>query len=202
MIAIIDYDMGNLRSVSKALEKVGAKAVVTRDPRVIRDAARVVLPGVGAFRDCMKNLTDYGLVEPIMRHIEAGKPFLGICLGLQLLFEEGTEFGAHKGLGVIKGRVVRFPAGRGEYKVPHIGWNGVSTKRDSPLLAGIPEGTYFYFVHSYYAAPADASVALTTTDYGVEFTSAISRDNVFACQFHPEKSQKAGLRVLKNFSEL
>lgn len=202
MIAIIDYDMGNLRSVSKAFEKVGAGAVVTRDADIIRNASHVVLPGVGAFRDCMRNLADYGLVEPIVKHIESGKPFLGICLGMQLLFEEGTEFGTHKGLGVIKGRVVRFPFAAGQLKVPHIGWNGVSIKKPSPLLKGIMDGTYFYFVHSYYCVPTDAGAALTTTDYGIEFTSSIARDNVFACQFHPEKSQRAGLQVLKNFSEL
>lgn len=202
MIAIIDYDMGNLRSVSKAFEKVGAGAVVTRDADIIRSASHVVLPGVGAFRDCMKNLVDYGLVEPILRHIESGKPFLGICLGLQLLFEEGTEFGTHKGLGVIKGRVVRFPFSAGQLKVPHIGWNGVNIKKSSPLLKGIADGTYFYFVHSYYCEPVDAGVSLTTTDYGLEFTSSIATDNVYACQFHPEKSQRAGLQVLKNFSEI
>ena len=202
MIAIIDYDMGNLRSVAKAFEKVGAQAVVTRDADTIRSASRVVLPGVGAFRDCMKNLVDYGLVEPLIRHIESGKPFLGICLGLQLLFEEGTEFGTHKGLGVIKGRVVRFPFAAGQLKVPHIGWNSVSVKKNTPLLKGIPDGTYFYFVHSYYCEPVEAGVTLTTTDYGIEFTSSIGRDNVYACQFHPEKSQRAGLQVLKNFSEL
>lgn len=202
MIAIIDYDMGNLRSVSKAFEKVGAVATVTRDPGLIREATHCVLPGVGAFKDCMRNLADYGLIEPIIRHIESNKPFLGICLGLQLLFEEGMEFGVHQGLGVIKGRVVRFPSAMGGLKVPHIGWNGIKIKKPSALLSGIPDGTYFYFVHSYYAAPDDSSVALTLTDYGVEFTSSIARDNVFACQFHPEKSQRAGLRVLKNFSEL
>lgn len=204
MIAIIDYDMGNLRSVAKAFEKAGAASVITRDAGVIGNASHMVLPGVGAFKDCMRNLMDYGLVEPIKKHIDAGKPFLGICLGMQLLFEEGTEHGTHKGLGIIKGRVERFPfAGKpSALKVPHIGWNDVSIKKPAPLLEGIPDGTYFYFVHSYYCAPAEEDVALTMTDYGGVFTSSVWRDNVFACQFHPEKSQRAGLRVLKNFSEL
>lgn len=200
MIAIIDYDMGNLRSVKKAFEKLGCEAVVTRDRNVIMDSGHVVLPGVGAFKDCMKNLQDFGLVEPILRCIEKGKPFLGICLGLQLLFEEGAEFGLHRGLGVIKGKVVRFP--KNELKVPHMGWNDVRVEKDSPLLNGLPTGTYFYFVHSYYAAPEDKGVVLTTTEYGISFCSSILKDNIMACQFHPEKSQSAGLRVLKNFSEL
>lgn len=221
MIAVIDYDMGNLRSVAKAFEHIGAKAVITRDPGVISGASHVVLPGVGAFKDCMRNLAGYGLVGPILKSIESGKPFLGICLGLQLLFEESTEFGLHKGLGVIKGRVVRFPhhmsgatpgsLGEGlppeatpggdiELKVPHMGWNEVSKMKESPILKSVPDGSFFYFVHSYYAIPDDDSVTLTTTDYGGEFTSSISKDNVTACQFHPEKSQKVGLKVLKNFS--
>lgn len=206
MIAIVDYDMGNLRSVQKAFGKVGAEAVVTRDPKVITDASHVVLPGVGAFKDCMKNLEDYGLVEPILKSIKSGKPFLGICLGLQLLFEESTEFGLHKGLGVIKGRVVRFAPGIAfgdeGLKVPHMGWNGINIRKGSRLLKDTAEGTYFYFVHSYYAVPDDYDSVLTTTEYGVEFTSSIEKDNVMACQFHPEKSQKAGLRLLKNFSAL
>lgn len=206
MIAVIDYDMGNLRSVTKAFEAIGVAAVSTRDPKVIRDASHIVLPGVGAFKDCMKNLDEYGLIEPIIKAIEAGKPFLGICLGLQLLFEESEEFGAHRGLGLIKGKVVRFPQGLradGEpLKVPHMGWNGIKKEKDSAVLKGVPDGSFFYFVHSYYAVPADKGTALTTTDYGVEFTSSVSMDNITACQFHPEKSQKAGLRVLKNFSGL
>lgn len=201
MIAIIDYDMGNLRSVSKAFEKVGGTAVVTRDPKTILDASHVVLPGVGAFRDCMKNLEEYGLVEPILKSIEKGKPFLGICLGLQLLFEESEEFGVHRGLGVIKGRVVRFADTPG-LKVPHMGWNETRAAKKSALLEGIKDNEFFYFVHSYYAAPSDSSVVLTTTGYGIDFTSSVEAGNVMACQFHPEKSQKAGLRVLKNFSAL
>jgi len=201
MIAIIDYDMGNVRSVSKAFEKVGSEAVVTRDPKKIDDASRVVLPGVGAFRDCMRNLEEYGLITPILKSIEKGKPFLGICLGLQLLFEESDEFGVHKGLGVIKGRVERFGDAPG-LKVPHMGWNEAKKAKSSPLLEGIRDNEFFYFVHSYYAVPSDRSVNLTTTNYGVEFTSSVQSGNVMACQFHPEKSQKAGLRVLKNFSSI
>lgn len=223
MIAVVDYDMGNLRSVAKAFEHIGAKAVVTRDPAAIKDASHVVLPGVGAFRDCIANLTSYGLVEPILRSIESGKPFLGICLGLQLLFEESTEFGLHQGLGLVKGRVVRFPhdmtaaepgllaegvpagaapGGEAHLKVPHMGWNRVEMAKGSRVFKGVPDGAYFYFVHSYYAVPEDGSVTLTTTEYGVEFTSSIEVDNVTACQFHPEKSQSVGLKVLKNFSLL
>lgn len=206
MIAIVDYDMGNLRSVAKAFERIGAPAKATRDPRDIKNASHVVLPGVGAFRDCMRNLADYGLIEPVVRSIESGKPFLGICLGLQLLFEDGFEFGLHKGLGVIKGKVIKFPSNMesdgAELKIPHMGWNSVRMEKPSPLLRGIPDNSFFYFVHSYYGAPYDPSVTLTTTDYGVTFTSSIARDNVVACQFHPEKSQRLGLQVLKNFSEM
>jgi glutamine amidotransferase len=204
MIAIIDYDMGNLRSVEKALERVGAEAVITRSPGVIDDASHVVLPGVGAFGECMRKLEGYGLTEPVVRSIESGKPFLGICLGLQLLFEESEEFGSSKGLGQIKGRVVRFPApspsGGGEaLKIPHMGWNSIRINKPSPLLAGVPEGSFFYFVHSYYAVTEDKSLDLTTTGYGVDFASSIAFDNVFACQFHPEKSHRVGLKVLENF---
>jgi glutamine amidotransferase len=202
-IAVIDYDMGNLRSVEKALARLGAEVVVTRDERVIADAGRVVLPGVGAFKECMKNLDEYGLVEPIRRAIKSGKPFLGICLGLQLLFDESLEQGRHAGLGVIKGRVERFPVPHhteaSEYKIPHMGWNAVNAEKSSRLLDGIRDGEYFYFVHSYYAVPEDKSVALTTSDYGVKFLSSLERDNVMACQFHPEKSQRAGLKLLENF---
>lgn len=206
-IAIIDYDMGNLRSVAKAFEKLGKEAVVTREPRVIRDAGHVVLPGVGAFRDCMQNLHAYGLTEEALRAIESGKPFLGICLGLQLLFEESSEFGTHKGLGVIRGKVVKFSSdmpddGGGRLKVPHMGWNEALVTKPSSLFKGMDEKDYFYFVHSYYAKPDDASVTLTKTEYGIGFTSAIEKDNVFACQFHPEKSQKAGLKILENFGKI
>ncbi len=214
MIAVIDYHMGNLRSVEKAFESIGALATVTRDPGVIKNASHVVLPGVGAFKDCMDNLERYGLVEPIIRSIEAGKPFLGICLGLQLLFDESSEFGSHKGLGLISGKVLRFPthmhvegsqdsaAGQGELKVPHMGWNDIKKSKGSLLLKGIPDGSFFYFVHSYYVAPDLKDVTLTSTSYGMDFTSSVELDNIMACQFHPEKSQKMGLKVLKNFSEI
>jgi len=199
MIAITDYDMGNLRSVQKAFERVGAHAEITRDPAVIESADGLVLPGVGAFGVCMDHLREYRLVEPIKSFISTGRPFLGICLGLQLLFEESEEFGSSKGLGVIRGKVVRFPETSG-LKVPHMGWNNASFAGKSPLLEGIDDGTYFYFVHSYYVVPEE-DVAVTKTGYGLEFVSGIEKGNIFATQFHPEKSQSAGLRILKNFAE-
>jgi len=206
MIAIIDYGMGNLRSVQKGFEKVGFEAVVTSEPNVVLEADRVVLPGVGAFRDCMKNLEEGGFIEPILRVIREGRPFLGICLGLQLLFTESEEFGLHAGLNVIPGRVVRFPEGMRqddeELKVPHMGWNQISVKRRPQAFAGIPDGAAFYFVHSYYVRPEDPSVVATTTDYGMEFCSSIWKDNIVATQFHPEKSQEQGLAILKNFGEM
>jgi len=198
MIAIIDYDMGNLRSVAKAFEKVGATAAVTRDPKAILNASHVVLPGVGAFKDCMRNLDEYGLIDPIIKSIESGKPFLGICLGLQLLFDESMEFGHHRGLGVVKGKVVRFPEGTG-LKVPHMGWNEVRQARPHPVWQGVPDGARFYFVHSYYPQPAQAALTAATCAYGVTFTCAVARDNIFAVQFHPEKSQNTGLQLLSNF---
>ena len=203
MIAIIDYDMGNLLSVQKAFEKLGAEATITREPVVIANASHVVLPGVGAFKDCMANLEKFSLVEPIKQACASGKPFLGICLGLQLLFDKGFEQGEHDGLGIIKGKVIRFPEPHheavSEFKVPHMGWNTVEKRKTSPLMNGIEESEYFYFVHSYYALPEDPSIVLTTTDYGVEFASSIECDNIMACQFHPEKSQRMGLRLLQNF---
>jgi len=208
VIAIVDYDMGNLRSVANAFRRLGAKVSLTRDPAVIAGASHVVLPGVGAFKDCMTNLTAFGLVEPVIRSIESGKPFLGICLGLQLLFEQSLEFGFHKGLGILKGQVVRFDdhmqgSGGATLKIPHMGWNDIRQEKDSALLRDIPDGSYFYFVHSYYAQPAEPeAVNLTTTEYGVRFTSAIEIGNIMACQFHPEKSQALGLKMLKNFMEI
>ncbi len=206
MIAIIDYGMGNLRSVQKGFEKTGFEAVVTADPKVVLAADKIVLPGVGAFPDCMRNLEQGGFVEPILRVIREGRPFLGICLGLQLLFTESEEFGLHNGLDVIPGRVVRFPEGMEEdgeeLKVPHMGWNQLSIKRRPPAFTGLEEGTNVYFVHSYYVKPADESVIATTSRYGIEFCSSIWRDNVVATQFHPEKSQEKGLQILKNFGEM
>jgi glutamine amidotransferase len=198
MIAIIDYGMGNLRSVSKAFEAVGHQPVVTRDARVIGNASHVVLPGVGAFGDCMANIEQYGLVEPIRTAIQSGKPFLGICLGLQLLFTESEEFGPHRGLDIIPGKVRRFESGQG-LKVPHMGWNQVHVQRACPLFDGIADASDWYFVHSYFVDPSDRQLAATTTTYGIPFVSSVWRDNIVACQFHPEKSQTVGLRLIKNF---
>ena len=202
-IVVVDYGMGNLRSVSKALEAVGAPVVVTRDPARVRDARALVLPGVGAFGDCMANLGAFHLLDPVRDKALEGVPFLGICLGYQLLFEEGEEFGRHEGLGVLKGRVVRFPhdltEGGERLKVPHMGWNRLRKEKDVPVLAGVPDGSFVYFVHSFYPVPEDPSVVATTTDYGFPFASSVSRGNLFACQFHPEKSQKVGLAILKGF---
>jgi glutamine amidotransferase len=206
MIAIVDYGMGNLRSVHKGFERVGFQATVTQDPMKIKGALGLVLPGVGAFRMAMENLRSLRLVDPILTFIESGRPFLGICLGLQLLFRESEEFGYQEGLGVFRGRVVRFPFGdstarstRSGLKVPHMGWNAVQLKKRLPALDGIENGAHFYFVHSYYPIPEEPEIVATTTDYGGEFTSSVGRGNLFACQFHPEKSQTLGLRILKNF---
>jgi len=202
VIAIIDYGMGNLRSVSKAFEAVGHRPVVTRDVRTIKNASHVVLPGVGAFGDCMANLGRYDLVEPITATIQSGKPFLRICLGLQLLFTESEEFGLHKGLGIISGRVRRFTTdtqqGMG-LKIPHMGWNQVNFQRPCPLFKAVADGAHWYFVHSYFVDPSDRQIAATTTTYGVPFVSSIWRDNVVGCQFHPEKSQAVGLQLIRNF---
>jgi len=195
----VDYDMGNLRSVRKGFQAVGSSAVITRDADAVKNADALVLPGVGAFGLCMEKLRGYGLVEPIRDFVESGKPFLGICLGLQLLFEESREFGTEKGLAILKGRVARFP--HEGLKVPHMGWNSVNIKKTSRLLEGINEGEYFYFVHSFYVEP-DEEVALCKTDYSVNFVSAIEKGNIFATQFHPEKSQQAGLKILANFARM
>jgi glutamine amidotransferase len=201
MIAIIDYQMGNLRSVQKGFEKVGHQAIVTSDPEELRRAGKVVLPGVGAFGDAIAELRQRGLIDPIHQAIDSGKPFLGICLGLQLLFETGYEGARHEGLGVLAGDCVRFDLPH-EYKVPHMGWNDLQVRRPAPILEGLDDGTYFYFVHSYHVVPKERSVVATETNYGGNFCSMIWRDNLYATQFHPEKSQAAGLRILKNFAEL
>jgi glutamine amidotransferase len=201
MIAIIDYGMGNLRSVQKGFEKVGHQATITNDPAVIRGAAKVVLPGVGAFPDAMQELRRRELVGPIRSAIDSGRPFLGICLGLQLLFDVGWEGGRHEGLGVLPGEVVRFEIPP-EYKVPHMGWNQLAIRRQAPLVEGLEDGTHVYFVHSYYVVPRDRDVIAAETSYPQPFTSMIWRDNLFATQFHPEKSQADGLRMLRNFAEL
>jgi glutamine amidotransferase len=203
MIAIIDYGMGNLRSVQKGFERMGREAVVTDNAKTILSASKVVLPGVGAFPDCMRNLEQRGLIDVISKTIAAGKPFLGICLGLQLLFTESEEFGLSKGLNIIKGRVVRFKGPEfSELKVPHMGWNSISVKRRAPVLLDIPDKSYVYFVHSFYVVPEDVSIVSTTTPYGIEFVSSIWKDNIFAAQFHPEKSQALGLSILKRFGDL
>ncbi|RLB70298.1 MAG: imidazole glycerol phosphate synthase subunit HisH [Deltaproteobacteria bacterium] len=207
MIAIVDYGMGNLRSVQKAIEKVGFQADVTRSPQHIADADAVILPGVGAFKDCMDNLDNLGLITPVLKAISSGKPFLGICLGLQLLFSESLEFGRHPGLDVIKGVVKPFSPTMTDpddpqelLKIPHMGWNSVQRQKPVPVLDGINDGDYFYFVHSYYVEPEDEKVVATRTDYGGEFVSAVAFDNVIATQFHPEKSQNQGLAILRDFA--
>lgn len=204
MIAIVDYGMGNLRSVEKALAAVGGDPVVTADPEVVAGAARVVLPGVGAFSAAMRNLAGRGLEEAVTGAIAAGKPFLGICLGLQLLFESSEEMGETRGLGLLPGRVVRFPAGCTSagtegIKVPHIGWNELHYTRPSRLLRGLPDGARVYFVHSYYPVPAEQDQVIATSEYGGRFCCAIERENVSAVQFHPEKSGVVGLQILRNF---
>ena len=199
MIAIVDYGMGNLRSVQKGFERVGHRATITDRPEDVTRAERVVLPGVGAFGDAMANLRGAGLVAPIVKSISEGRPFLGICLGLQLLFTKSEEMGFHRGLDVLPGRVRRFPDGE---RVPQIGWNQIHLQKEIPLLEGIPDGSFFYFVHSYYIDPEQPDDVVTTTDYGIDYTSIAGRRNAFGIQFHPEKSQDLGLLILKNFAEL
>ena len=199
-IAIVDYGMGNLRSVQKGFAQVGISAEVTRDPSVIARAPGVVLPGVGAFGACMENLRAYNLVDVVRRVVERGTPFLGICLGLQLLFEESEEFGPVQGLGVLRGRCVRFrERDDPDFRIPHMGWNRIRKRQAPAALAGVDDGSFVYFVHSYYVEPADPGLIATVTDYGGEFVSAVACDNLFACQFHPEKSQRVGLGILANF---
>ncbi|MDO8282150.1 MAG: imidazole glycerol phosphate synthase subunit HisH [Thermodesulfovibrionia bacterium] len=212
MIAIIDYGMGNLRSVEKGFQKAGVEVMVTNRPEDVKNADGVVLPGVGAFKDCMGELKNLNLNDTVVESIKSGKPFLGICLGLQVLFSESEEFGKCMGLDIFKGKVPRFNFGDQKLltlnsqlstlKVPHMGWNEVKIKKENPLLKGIPDKSFFYFVHSYYVAPEDSSIIATTTDYGIEFTSSIWKDNVYAVQFHPEKSQALGLRLLRNFGDI
>ena len=201
MIAIVDYGMGNLRSVQKGFEKIGAKAIISRDPAQIRDSEKVVLPGVGAFPECMKNLANFGLIDTIVDFIKSDRPFLGICLGLQLLFDESEEFGLHSGLKVIPGKVKAFDRNMG-LKIPHMGWNQVNFQKDVSIFMNIPDGAWFYFVHSYYVDPSDKEDIAATTNYGIEFTCAVSRGNLYALQFHPEKSQDNGLKILSNFAGL
>ena len=201
MVVVVDYGMGNLRSVQKGFEKVGSRAVISRDPEEVTNADRLVLPGVGAFPECMKNLGRFNLIEPVVEFVKSGRPFLGICLGLQLLFDESEEFGRHEGLKLIPGKVKAFDRAMG-LKIPHMGWNQVRFSKRGQLFEGIEDSSFFYFVHSYYVVPDEASDIAGESDYGIQFTCAVSRDNIFAVQFHPEKSQEIGLRVLKNFAGL
>ena len=201
MIAIIDYDAGNLKSVEKALQSLGENPVITRDKEVLLAADKVILPGVGAFGDAMGRLHQYGLVDVIRQVVEKGTPFLGICLGLQLLFERSDESMGAEGLGVLKGEVLRIPDCEG-LKIPHMGWNSLEIRPDSRLFAGIENGSYVYFVHSYYLKAADESAVAATTEYSTHIHAAVESGNVFACQFHPEKSSDVGLQILKNFISL
>ncbi len=235
MIAIVDYGLGNLKSVKSALDRLGVEGTVTSEAAAILGADGVIFPGVGAFQRAMENLGGLGLVEPLRQVADSGKPFLGICLGLQLLFAESSEHGQHEGLSIIPGKVVRFGSGApkkdsrslfsppkcsaqqhlepekrllesflgaGDLKVPHMGWNQVRQERPSPLFEGIPDECFFYFAHSYYAQPDDAAVVIGSTEYGVRYASAVQKGNVFATQFHPEKSGPTGLRMLGNFCGL
>jgi imidazole glycerol-phosphate synthase subunit HisH len=203
VIALIDYGSGNLRSAQKALLKVGADVQVVRTPGELKDARAVVLPGVGAFDDCVNALQKQEMLEASRKFIESGRPFLGICVGYQALFEKSEEFNScAAGLGIFKGKVVRFGEKPG-LKIPEIGWNQIEvTRAECPLFRGIPTGSYVYFVHSFFPKPVDSSIVATQTTHGETFASAVWRDNVYATQFHPEKSQKVGLRLLKNFVEL
>jgi imidazole glycerol-phosphate synthase subunit HisH len=200
-IVVVDYDAGNLRSVRRALEAVGQQPTVTGDPRAVDTAQALVLPGVGSAQDCMRKLRDRGLVEPLRAFAHSGKPFLGVCVGLQLLFDYSEEGGGVECLGLLPGRVVRFPSDGG-LKIPQIGWNCITTSRDHPLLAEIADGTYFYFVHSYYAEPLQPELTLATADYGVDFAAIVASDNILATQFHPEKSAGLGLRLYRNFGQI
>ncbi len=198
---IVDYGMANLRSVQKAFDKVGHTANISGDPNQVAEADKVVLPGVGAFRDAIARLRETGLVAPLVEHVRAGKPFLGICLGLELLFTTSYEDGEYAGLDLFPGEVVRFPDQPG-LKVPHMGWNQLHFRRPAPLFRDLPEDSAVYFVHCYYVVPRDRSIVAAETDYPTPFTSVIWQDNVFATQFHPEKSQRIGLTMLRNFAAL
>lgn len=198
-IAIIDYGIGNLRSVEKAFTAQGIDALVTRDEKVLRNADKLVLLGVGAFGYAMQSLRDLGFDELVIEAANAGKPIIGLCVGLQMMFDEGHEFGVHKGLGLLPGKVVKFPD---NLHVPHIGWNQVALERDHAIFRGLADQSFFYFVHSYYVEPNDDSCVLGTTDYGLTYASICGHDNIVGVQFHPEKSQATGLQLLQNFAEM
>ena len=201
MIAIIDYDAGNIKSVEKALQKLGADVVITKNAEEILRADKVILPGVGAFGDAMRNLKKFGLDKVIYEVVEKGTPFLGICLGLQLLFERSDETPGVAGLGILKGEILRIPD-KEELKIPHMGWNSLHLQNEGRLFDGLSEQSYVYFVHSYYLKAEDEQIVKATTDYSVNIHASVEKDNVFACQFHPEKSSDVGLKILKNFVEL
>ena len=201
MIAIIDYDAGNIKSVEKALQKLGQEVIITRDAAEILSADKVILPGVGAFGDAMHNLRKYGLDQVIYQVVENETPFLGICLGLQLLFEKSDESVGAKGLGILQGEICRIPDKEG-LKIPHMGWNSLHLQNDGRLFAGLPEDSYVYFVHSYYLKAKDESIVKATTEYSTHIHASVEQGNVFACQFHPEKSSDVGLQILRNFVEL
>ena len=201
MIAIIDYDAGNLKSVEKALKYLGQDVIVSRDSSEILQADKVILPGVGSFGDAMNNLDHFNLVDTIKKVAEKDTPFLGICLGLQLMFESSDEGPGVKGLGLLPGKILRIPKS-GDLKIPHMGWNNIKVKEDSRLFKGLPENPYVYFVHSYYLQADDEDIVAATTEYGVKIHAAVEKDNIFACQFHPEKSSTVGLQILKNFVSL
>lgn len=201
MIAIIDYDAGNIKSVEKAMLLLGQEVKITRDKDEILNADKVILPGVGAFGDAMGKLHQYGLVEVIKEVVKKGTPFIGICLGLQLLFESSDETPGVEGLGILKGKILRIPDKEG-LKIPHMGWNSLKFPREGRLFKGLPEDSYVYFVHSYYLAAEDESIVTATTDYSTLIHASVEQDNIFACQFHPEKSSDVGIQILKNFVEL
>ena len=201
MIGIIDYDAGNIRSLEKALSYLGEKTVVSRDPDILKSVDKVILPGVGSFGQAMENLHRYELVPVIRDMIEDGKPFLGICLGLQLLFESSEESPGAEGLGILKGKILKIPSSPG-LKIPHMGWNSLQLQNNGRLFRNIPQDTYVYFVHSYYLQAQEPEIVKAVTGYGTEIHASVEKDNVFACQFHPEKSGKYGLEILKNFAEL
>jgi glutamine amidotransferase len=207
MITIIDYEMGNLRSVEKAFEKLGHVVRVSSNPEDLLATDKIVLPGVGAFRDCINNLRAGGFVEPLLQHVASGKPLLGICVGMQMLFDESEEFGLHQGLGLVPGKVVRFPSGMEEggerLKVPHMGWNNLQIKKPAPIFKDTVDDSFVYFVHSYYCSADNPADVAATCRYGdIEFCAAVWRDNLMATQFHPEKSQAVGLEIFHNFGKL